>query len=98
MSDLASEAMARAARSLGRTSLAELIETDHLSARAVCRLMSLSLSQSSLKDCALIITSGALSIYERDRPNWRPEDRDLAMSLVGTERFREMIEQARAFA
>jgi hypothetical protein len=47
-------------------------------------------------------------VGERERPtgaDWRmhpenydPRDRDLAVNLVGSERFRELLEQVRAFA
>jgi hypothetical protein len=30
--------------------------------------------------------------------NYDPRDRDLAVNLVGSERFRELLEQVRAFA
>jgi hypothetical protein len=48
-------------------------------------------------------------VGERERPteadwsrmhpeNYDPRDRDLAVNLVGSERFRELLEQVRAFA
>jgi hypothetical protein len=44
------------------------------------------------------LIAGSLAAFERDRECYDPRDRDLAVSLVGTERFREMIEAVRAFA
>jgi hypothetical protein len=87
------KAMARAARSLGRPSLADLIQAEQLSPRGVCRLFGLSLAASSLADAALIITAALVATGDY----WSEEDRDLALSLVGSERFCEIIERARAF-
>jgi hypothetical protein len=91
MSQTAVNAMSRAAFTLSRPGLSELILSERLGPRGIFYVLAMSLHKEAARHASIIVLCGAFSVWD-DEPQWADAALELVRRLIGAgELYAEMM-------